>query len=149
LSYEKRYGEAVVADGVKVETDGLNKFSDQVQDDTSRTLESGYSNAKVDLSSGVQFGAKSASGGVHAAKQRYAQSLKASTDNVAAYLDAARILADAAAKVATAFAATDGRAAGRTDEVQRALNQAVQESQQRRAQADGHPTTRGTGVRAI
>jgi hypothetical protein len=138
-----------VADGVRVETDGLNKFSDQVQNDTNRTLESGYSSASVDLSSGVQFGANSASGGVHAAKERYAQSLRASTANVVAYMDAARILADAATKVAAAFAATDGRAADRTDEVQRALNAAVLEAQQRRAQADGHPTTRGGGVHAV
>ena len=137
-----------MADGVRVETDGLNKFSDQVQDDTSRTLESGYSRASVDLSTGVTFGADNAGGGVHAAKERYVQSLRASTQNVVEYMEAARILAAAATKVAAAFDASDSRSADRTTEVHDALTTAIQESQARRAKADGHPTTRGGGVRA-
>jgi hypothetical protein len=135
---------------VRVETDGLNKFSSQVQNDTSQTLESGYSRASVDLSSGVEFGANSASGGVHAAKERYVQSLQASTANVVAYMEAARVLADAAGKVAAAMDATDGRAARRASEVRGLLAEAVTESQQRRAELDGHPTTRrGGGAQAI
>jgi hypothetical protein len=138
-----------VADGVRVETDGLNKFSDQVQDDTSRTLESGYSRASVDLSSGVTFGADNAGGGVHAAKERYVQSLQSSTQNVVEYMEAARILAAAATKVAASFESSDGRSAARTSEVHDALTTAIAESQARRAKADGHPTTRGGGARAI
>lgn len=139
-----------MADGVRVETDGLTKFSDQVQNDTTQTLEQGYSRASVDLSSGVEFGATSASGGVHAAKERYAQSLQASTANVVAYLDAARVLAAAASKVAAALDASDGRAARRASEVRGLLAAAVEESQQRRAEVDGHPTTRRAGgARAI
>jgi hypothetical protein len=138
-----------VGDGVRVETDGLKKFSDQVQNDTSQTLESGYSRASVDLSRGVAFGADSASGGVHAAKERYVQSLQASTQNIVEYMEAAKILADAAKKVAKAFESSDDRSAVRTTEVHDALTTAVTESQQRRANVDGHPTTRGGGVRAI
>lgn len=138
-----------MADGVRVETDGLNKFSNQVQDDTSRTLESGYSRASVDLSTGVTFGADSASGGVHAAKERYVQSLQASTANVVEYMEAAKILAAAASKVAVAFDASDSRSADQTAEVNAALNSAVTEAQARRATADGHPTTRGGGMRAV
>ena len=137
-----------MGDGVRVETDGLNKFSNQVQNDTTATLESGYSRASVDLSSGVEFGAANASGGVHAAKERYAKSLQASTENVVAYMDAARVLAAAASKVAAALDATDGRAAQRASEVRGILADAVRESQQSRAKADGHPTTRG-GAQAI
>lgn len=145
LPYNDATGEAVVADGVRVETDGLTKFSDQVQNDTTQTLEQGYSRASVDLSSGVEFGATNTSGGVHAAKTRYADSLKASTENVVAYLDAARVLAAAAGKVAAALDASDGRAVRQASEVRGLLDQAVQESQQRRAEVDGHPTTRRTG----
>ena len=134
-----------MADGVRVETDGLNKFSSQVQNDTAETLESGYSRASVDLSSGVEFGASSASGGVHAAKERYAQSLTASTNNVVAYMEAARVLAAAAGKVAAALDATDGRAAQRASEVRGLMAEAVADSQRRRAELDGHPTTRSAG----
>ncbi|WP_433370317.1 hypothetical protein ACQPZX_45305 [Actinoplanes sp. CA-142083] len=134
-----------MADGVRVETDGLTKFSNQVQNDTTETLGSGYSRASVDLSSGVEFGANSASGGVHAAKERYTQSLKASTDNVVAYMEAAQVLAAAAGKVAAALDATDGRAARRASDVRGLMAEAVLESQQRRAEVDGHPTTRRAG----
>ena len=142
-----------MGDGVRVETDGLHNFSNQVQNDTAVTLESGYNRASVDLQAGVTFGYASASGGVHAAKERYTQSLQASTQNIVEYMEAARILADAAAKVAQAFTASDTRSGDRTKEVHDALTTAVTESQQRRAQAaaaaGGHPTTRGGGVRAI
>ncbi|GAA2658025.1 hypothetical protein [Paractinoplanes durhamensis] len=130
-------GEAIVADGVRVETDGLHKFSDQVQNDTTSTLENGYSRASVDLSTGVEFGASNASGAVHAAKQRYVQSLQESTANVVAYLEAARVLATAAGKVAKALDDTDGRAARRASEVRALLDQAVVEVRQRQADAGG------------
>jgi hypothetical protein len=134
-----------MGDGIRVETDGLNRFAGQVQGDVARTIEPGYSDAKVDLASGVQFGATSASGGVHAAKERYAASLAASTANVVEYMAAARVLADAAAKVAVYFDAADGRSAERVDDVRGALSAALEESRMRRAAADGHPTTRRTG----
>jgi hypothetical protein len=134
-----------VADGVRVETDGLNKFNNQVQDDTTKTLGTGYSRASVDLSSGVEFGASNAGGGVHAAKERYVLSLQASTDNVVAYMDAARLLAAAAGKVAKALDATDGRAGQRASDVHNLLAEAALEAQQRRAEVDGHPTTRRAG----
>jgi hypothetical protein len=138
-----------VGDGVRVETDGLNKFSNQVQDDTTRTLETGYSRASMDFATGVQFGQNNASGGVHAAKDRYVKALVAHTSNIEEYLEAARVLASAASKVAAAFDATDSRSARGTQEVHDALMAAVQESQQRRAELDGHPTTRHGGARAI
>jgi hypothetical protein len=135
-----------VADGVRVETDGLNKFSNQVQNDTSATLDAGYSRASVDLSAGVTFGAANASGGVHAAKQRYVDALIAHTNNVHAYMDAARILADAAAKVAAAVEETDGRAGKRADEVRGLMAQAVTDSRKRQAEIDGRPYGGGRAV---
>ena len=80
-----------MSDGIRVETDGLNKFSTQVQDDTSRTLGPGYSDARVCLGTGVRFGVNNASGSVHAAKARYAASVEASTANVEEYMAAARV----------------------------------------------------------
>ncbi len=134
-----------MGDEIRVETDGLTKFSDQVQGDVARTIESGYSDAKVSLASGVRFGEKNASGGVHAAKERYAASLTASSLNVIEYMAAARVLADAAAKVAALFDASDTRSADRTAEVNGALQAALSESRMRRATADGHPMTRRAG----
>ncbi|MCY1140705.1 hypothetical protein OWR29_22130 [Actinoplanes sp. Pm04-4] len=125
-----------MSDGIQVETDGLNKFSGQVQDDTSRTLEPGYSDARVSFGTGVRFGANNASGSVHAAKTRYAASVEVSTANVEEYMAAARVLADAAAKVAAALDASDSRSAGRTDWISGALAAAAQEAQERRVAAE-------------
>ncbi|MBM2622504.1 hypothetical protein JIG36_44085 [Actinoplanes sp. LDG1-06] len=127
-----------MSDGINVETDGLNKFSDQVQDDTSRTLEPGYSDARVSFGTGVRFGANNASGSVHAAKARYALSVQSSTANVEEYMAAARVLADAAAKVAAALDATDVRAADRTDWINSALAAAATEAAAKRAAAESH-----------
>lgn len=134
-----------MGDEIRVETDGLTKFSDRVPGDVARTIESGYTDARVALDSGVRFGENNASGGVHAAKERYAQSLAASSMNIIEYMAAARVLADAAAKVAAAFDASDTRSAAQTSEVNAALQTALSESRMRRATADGHPATRRAG----
>ncbi|XVV11951.1 hypothetical protein ACQP2X_45240 [Actinoplanes sp. CA-131856] len=99
-----------MGDGIRVESDGLTAFSGKVHDDTSRTIEPGYADARVYLDSGVRFGANNAGGGVHAAKQRYAESLRASSANIVEYMRAARELADAATAVAAIFDSTDLRA---------------------------------------
>jgi hypothetical protein len=121
-----------VSDGIRVDTDGLNRFSDQVRDDTSRTLEPGYSDARVALAAGVRFGVNNAGGSVHAAKARYAASVEASTANVEEYLAAARVLADAASKVAAALDASDSRSSSRTDWAAGALAAAAREARERR-----------------
>ncbi|WP_250003048.1 hypothetical protein [Actinoplanes sp. M2I2] len=125
-----------MSDGIRVDTDGLNTFSEAVRDDTSRTLGSGYADARVTLGTGVRFGVNNASGSVHAAKARYAASVEASTANVEEYLAAARVLADAATKVAAALDASDNRSAERTDWVTGALAAAAREAQERRLAAE-------------
>ncbi|WP_143234383.1 hypothetical protein [Paractinoplanes atraurantiacus] len=118
-------GEAAVGDGIRVESDGMTAFSGKVHDDTSRTIEPGYSDARVYLDSGVRFGATNAGGGVHAAKQRYADSLRASSENIVEYMYAARVLADAATSVAAMFDRTDLTAQERVDYVNGALHAAA------------------------
>lgn len=135
-----------MGDGIRVETDGLTKFSERVQGDVASTMEPGFSDARVDLAAGVRFGVNNASGGVYAAKQRYAESLAASTANVVEYMAAARVLADAAAKVAASFDASDGRSADRVADVKVALAAALTEARQAREAADGHPSTRHGGA---
>jgi hypothetical protein len=138
-----------VGDGVSIEPDGLHNFSTKVENDTAKTLEPGYTRSSLELSSGVQFGKDNPGGGIHAAKQRYAESLKASTANVEEYVAAAKVLAAAAAKVAKAFEETDTMSADQINRINSALWDAAEEARQRQAAAGGHPTTRGGGQRAI
>jgi hypothetical protein len=143
-----------VGDGIRVESDGLTEFSGKVRQDSARTIEPGYSDARIYLEAGVRFGAANAGGGVHAAKQRYADSLRASTANIVEYMYAAQVLADAATSVAEMVNRTDLDAAQRVDYVNGALHNAavkVQERLQaadRAAALDGHPSTR-TGGQAL
>jgi hypothetical protein len=121
--------------GINVETGGLTKFATDVRADTDNVAEPAVGRATMPLDS-VPFGAQNASGGVHAAKQRYARSLSASTENLTNYLAAARLLAAAAEKVAAEFDATDARSAEGTKRVQQALWLAAEEARRTRLAAE-------------
>ncbi|AGZ46001.1 hypothetical protein [Actinoplanes friuliensis] len=124
-----------MGDQINVETGGLNKFATDVRADTDNVTEPAVGRAKMPLDS-VPFGESNVSGGVHAAKQRYAQSLSASTSNLTNYLSAARLLAAAAEKVAADFDAVDAKSAEGTKLVEHALWTAAQEARAARIAAD-------------
>lgn len=137
--------------GINVETGGLSKFATDVHVDTDSVLAPATERAKVQLSDGVRFGAKNASGAVHAAKQRYAQSLVASTENLKRYVEAAKLLAAAAQKVAADFDASDARAAKSTAQAEQALWAAAEEARRARLAADqaANPPARGGRAAAV
>ena len=137
--------------GINVETGGLNKFATDVHVDTDSVLAPATVRAQVQLSDGVRFGVKNASGAVHAAKERYARSLVASTENLKRYVDAAKLLAAAAQKVAAEFDASDSRAAKSTAQAEQALWAAAEEARKARVAADqaGIPATRGGRAAAV
>ena len=126
--------------GINVETGGLSKFATDVRADVDNIVEPAVGRATLPLDS-VPFGAQNASGGVHAAKQRYARSLSASTENLSNFLAAARLLAAAAEKVAAEFEATDARSAEGTKRVEQALFSAAEEARTARIAAEqaAHP----------
>ncbi|WP_212991241.1 hypothetical protein [Actinoplanes auranticolor] len=126
--------------GINVETGGLSKFATDVRADVDNIVEPAVGRATLPLDS-VPFGAQNASGGVHAAKQRYARSLSASTENLSNFLAAARLLAAAAEKVAAEFEATDARSAEGTKRVEQALFSAAEDARATRIAAEqaAHP----------
>lgn len=113
--------------GINVETGGLDRFATDVRADIDNVTGPAVGRATSPLDS-VPFGAQNASGGVHAAKERYARSLTASTANLTNYLDAARLLAAAAEKVAAEFDAADARSAEGVNRVRQALFSAAEEA---------------------
>ncbi|GAA3903798.1 hypothetical protein Aau02nite_53250 [Amorphoplanes auranticolor] len=123
-----------------METGGLSKFATDVRADVDNIVEPAVGRATLPLDS-VPFGAQNASGGVHAAKQRYARSLSASTENLSNFLAAARLLAAAAEKVAAEFEATDARSAEGTKRVEQALFSAAEDARATRIAAEqaAHP----------
>ncbi|MEU8229384.1 hypothetical protein AB0C12_07235 [Actinoplanes sp. NPDC048967] len=126
--------------GIDVETGGLTRFATDVRADVDNITEPAVGRATLPLDS-VPFGAQNASGGVHAAKERYARSLTASTENLSNFLAAARLLAAAAEKVAAEFDAIDARSAEGTKRVEQALFSAAEEARRARIAAEqaAHP----------
>ncbi|BCJ54160.1 hypothetical protein Asp14428_56350 [Actinoplanes sp. NBRC 14428] len=135
--------------GINVETGGLSKFATDVHVDTDSVLAPAAERARIQLGDGVTFGARNASGAVHAAKVRYAQSLSASTANLKRYVEAAKLLAAAAEKVAADFDTSDTRAAKSTEQAEQALWAAAQEARAARLAAERAQNPPHHGGRAV
>jgi hypothetical protein len=131
------HGEADVGDpSINVETGELRRFAKDVGSDTDDVLSPEVGRATMPLQDGVTFGATNASGAVHAAKTRYADSLRVSMSNLTAFVEAARIMAAAAEMVAADYDETDARAADRAARVSNILQTATKQAQDARALAD-------------
>jgi hypothetical protein len=111
---------------INVETGGLNHFARDVRSHAGE-FQPAVTRATQSMQGGVAFGATSASGAVYAAKERYAQSLGVSMANLQEYVRAAKIMADAAEKVAAEFDAVDARSAQAVNTVKKLLVTAVAE----------------------
>ena len=122
---------------IHVETGELSRFAEDVRFETDEVLEPAVDRATRPLRDGVPFGARNASGVVHAAKQRYAQALSASMGNLAEFAEAARVMAAAAEMAAREFAAADSRSAEAAARVNSMLRTASDEARVRHAPAEG------------
>ena len=125
--------EADVGDpSIHVDTDGLKEFADNVGFYATEVDPEDVSRSKQQFAAGVTFGVRSASGAVHVAKENYAKALATSLQNLTEFVEAARILADAAEKAAADFKAADGRSAATVEDVNRRLSEAADASFVRR-----------------
>jgi hypothetical protein len=118
---------------INVETGELKRFAKDVGFGTEEVMRPAVGRATMPLRDGVTFGARNASGAVHAAKIRYAQSLTASLSNLTEFIEAAKIMAAAAEMVAQDFEAVDARSAEGCARVGGILRAATEEA--RAAQA--------------
>jgi hypothetical protein len=123
-----------VADpSIHVDTNGLKEFADNVGFYATEIDPVDVSRSRQQFAGGVTFGAKNASGAVHAAKQNYARALQTSLQNLTEFVEAARILAAAVEATASDFTASDVRSAAALDDVNRRLFEATQASSLRRS----------------
>ena len=129
---------------INVETGELKRFAEDVGFETDEVMQPAVGRATLPLQDGVKFGANNASGVVHAAKTRYAQSLSATMANLTEFINAAKIMATAAEKVAQDFDAVDVRSAEGSARVNSILQtatdqaRAAREAAERRAHPPGH-----------
>ncbi|WP_213453928.1 hypothetical protein [Rhizomonospora bruguierae] len=110
---------------IEVDLAGLRDLANTVRQENWATLEPQSNLVRSELSNGVCFGARSASGSVLEAKQRYQDSLQRAMEQMYAHVRAASILADTADRVVQNYANTDALARARSQEVERALTEAI------------------------
>ena len=118
-------GDSPGSAGFAVETSGLTGLASEVRTENDANLRPQSSQVRGNLSQGVTFGAASASDYVRVAKDRYRQSLVRAMDVLEAYVQAADVLATAAEKVAANYRQSDAMSAARSDEVTKALTDAI------------------------
>jgi hypothetical protein len=118
-------GDSPGSPGFAVETSGLTGLASEVRTENEANLRPQASQVRGNLSQGVTFGAASASDYVRVAKDRYRQSLVRAMDVMEAYVQAAEVLATAAEKVAANYRQSDAMSAARSDEVTKALTEAI------------------------
>jgi len=132
---------------INVQTGELRRFAKDVGFEADEVLAPAVDRATLPLQDGVRFGAKNASGAVHAAKTRYAQALSAHLSNLTEYIAAAKIMAAAAAQVAADFDEVDGRSADASARVGNILRVATDQAQAARLAAD--PARHGGQAAAV
>jgi uncharacterized protein YukE len=130
---------------INVETGELRRFAKDVDFDADEVRQPAVGRATMPLQDGVCFGVKNAGGAVHAAKTRYADSLSASTANLNEFINAAKILAAAAEKVAADFDAVDARSADASARVNGILRAATDEARAARLAAERDAARHGHG----
>lgn len=123
--------------GFQVEVTGLTDLADEVRTETDLTLRPQSAQVGGHFANGVPFGARSASGYVFAAKQRYQESLVRAMEVLNAYVEAADVLATAAERIAANYHQSDALSAARTQEVAAALNTALIEARRARQRPAG------------
>jgi hypothetical protein len=134
---------------INVETGELKRFAKDVGFETDEVMQPAVGRATMPLQDGVTFGAKNVSGAVYAAKTRYAQSLSASMGNLTEFINAAKIMATAAEKVAQDFDAVDTRSAEGSARVSSILRTATDDAHAARVAAERRAVPPGHDIGAM
>jgi hypothetical protein len=122
-----------VADtSIHVDTDGLTEFAGNVGFYATEVDPADVSRSRQQFAAGVTFGVKNASGAVHVAKENYARALTTSLQNLTEFVEAARVLSEAAEKAAADFKSVDNRSAATIALLNQRLSESAQASLFRR-----------------
>jgi hypothetical protein len=119
-----------MSDGsIQVETGGLLEFAGDVRFYAQEIDPLDVERSKQSFSAGITFGTRNASEAVLTAKQNYATALANSLTNLTRFVEAARILADAAEQAAKDFRAVDDQSARSINNVNYLLTTATRQAQ--------------------
>lgn len=126
-----------MSDGsIDVETAGLTDFAGDVRFYAEQVDPVDVDRSRQSFSAGITFGRTNASEAVLAAKENYAKALANSLTNLTRFVEAARILAEAAEQAANDFRAVDDQAASGLSNVQYLLTVATDQARAARQVGD-------------
>ena len=121
---------------VDVDLKGLGDFAGAVDGAVDKNFAPRTSDLQGDYAYGVCFGYGNPSLDVHAAKLKYHDCLTMITRQIEAYIDASKILAEAARKAAQRYGNADAMSAAQSKDVEALLGQAILDAKARQAAED-------------
>jgi ApbE superfamily uncharacterized protein (UPF0280 family) len=128
-----------MSDGsIHVETGGLSEFAGDVRFYAEEVDPLDVDRSKQSFSAGITFGTRNASEAVLATKENYAKALTNSLTNLTRFVEAAKILAEAAEQAAKDFRAVDDQSARSINNINYLLTTATRQAQAAR-HPGGHP----------
>ncbi len=113
-----------MADNVSIDTGQVHAAAGQIRQDAGSVLASSVESGRDLHGRGVMFGHRYPGGAVVQAKQQYADALAVLETNVRNHQIAAEFFAEAADRIARAFAQVDRRAGQAQDVIARAIGEA-------------------------
>ncbi len=113
-----------MADNVSIDTGQVQAVAGQIRQDADLTLASSVEQGRDLHDRGVMFGHRYPGGAVVQAKQQYADALAVLDANVRNHQIAAEFFAEAADRIARAFAQSDRQAGQAQDVIQRSISEA-------------------------
>ncbi|MEU7907018.1 type VII secretion target [Actinoplanes sp. NPDC049118] len=127
-----------MSDGsISVETGGLDRFAGDVGFYAVEVDPLDVDRARQSFSAGITFGRRNASVPLLHTKENYGKALANSLTNLSRFVEAAKILADAAEQAAREYRAVDDRSARSIDNINYMLTTAAERAQ---AVRDGRTT---------
>lgn len=121
---------------IHVETGGLTEFAGDVRFYAEQVDPLDVDRSKQSFSAGITFGTKNASLAVLDAKQDYAEALANSLANLSRFVEAARILAEAAEQAAKDFRAVDDQSERSINNIKYMLTVATDQARTARSPGD-------------
>src|SRR6266545_1097295 len=121
---------------IEVDLQGLTDFAGSVDDAVDRNFASRTGDLQNLYACGVRFGLANPSGNVRAAALKYSDALEMIARQIAAYIEASKILAEATRKAAERYGSADAMSAAQSQDVAKLLGQAIDEARARQAAAD-------------
>jgi len=121
---------------IHVETGGLTEFAGDVRFYAEEVDPLDVDRSKQSFSAGITFGTRNASLAVLGAKQDYAEALTNSLANLSRFVEAARILAEAAERAAKDFRAVDDQSERSINNIKYMLTVATDQARTARSAGD-------------